>query len=123
MLRAPALLAIQGYQRFLSPYKGYGCAYRLAYGGTGCSGYAKHAIAQSGMIRAIPQILRRFAACKAAARNLHDTEESKETRKKRKDRWYDQCDVLACCDIRLCGRGKSPGADSASDCTPDCCSL
>ena len=37
MLRYLALCAIRFYQRHLSPKKGFGCAYRIVYGGCGCS--------------------------------------------------------------------------------------
>lgn len=62
-----ALLGIYGYQRWLSPRKGYRCAYSVRHGGTGCSGFAKHAIRDHGFVSALPMIRTRFADCKAAA--------------------------------------------------------
>lgn len=127
MLRQPALIAIGGYQRFLSPRKGYGCAYRLAHGGTGCSGFAKHAIADQGLLRALPLILRRFRDCKQAALALHsdDNEDETKNQREKKTRWYDYCDP--CSAGCYCPRGKGGGADTSPDCTPDCspdcCSL
>jgi len=128
MLRQPALSAIYAYQRYLSPHKGYGCAYRLAHGGTGCSGYAKHTITDLGVLKAIPLILKRFAQCKQAALTLHadksDKNDNGETQRDRKTRWYDYCDPCGGC---YCPRGSSSAADASPDCTPDCtpdcCSL
>ena len=116
MLGRLALAAIGGYQRHLSPRKGYVCAHRIAHGGTGCSGFAKAAIAEQGLWQALPRIRMRFAACRDAAESLR-----KEPRKRDKDRWYD----CACggCDLpipRGCGK-----ADTTPDCgcAPDGCSL
>jgi len=108
MLSRLALAAIGGYQRHLSPRKGYACAYRVARGGTGCSGYAKAAIADLGVWRAIPAIRQRFADCRDAAEELRDNR-----RKRQKDKWYDLCDCAGC-DI------PTPRGCSKADTTPDC---
>jgi putative component of membrane protein insertase Oxa1/YidC/SpoIIIJ protein YidD len=115
MLSRAALLAIDGYQRHLSPRKGYGCAYRIAHGGTGCSGFAKGAIAELGFGRALPLIRARFLACRDAAKELHDAKV-----KQKKDRWYDKADCCSGCDIPRCGKAD---ATPDCDCAPDCCSL
>ncbi len=123
MLSQLSLLAIRGYQRHLSPRKGYACAYRMAHGGTGCSGFAKAAIAESGLIAALPLIRARFQACRTAALSLHAKDDQKQRRKR------DACDPSGCdCGtlfhLNLC-RG-SRGADTTPDgcdCTPDGCSL
>lgn len=118
MLDRVALAAIGGYQRHLSPRKGYACAHRLARGGTGCSGYAKAAISEHGLIRAIPLIRQRFAACRDAAEELRE-----DRRKRDKGKWYDHCDCGAGCDLpspRGCGKAD---ATPDCDCTPDCCSF
>lgn len=116
MLDRLALAAIGGYQRHLSPRKGYSCALRVAHGGTGCSGFAKAAIADNGLIRAIPLIRARFADCRDAAEELRE-----DRRKRENDRWYD-CGCAGC-DLptpRGCGK-----ADTSldCDCTPDFCSF
>ena len=122
MLSRLALAAIGGYQRHLSPRKGYGCAYRVAHGGTGCSGYAKAAIADHGVLRAIPAIRQRFAACRDAAEELRE-----QKRKREKDKWYDhcasRCDRNPGCDLPVRGCGKKADLTPDCDCTPDCCSL
>jgi uncharacterized protein len=122
MLSRLALAAIGGYQRHLSPRKGYACAYRIAHGGTGCSGFAKDAIARDGLFRAIPAIRQRFADCRDAADELQE-----EKRKRRKDKWYDQCtpgcDCSPGCDVPARGCNKKADVIPDCDCTPDCCSF
>lgn len=70
MFSKVALGAIWGYQQFISPYKGFRCAHAVRHGGTGCSGYAKHAIRDHGLWRAIPAIRQRLRDCKAAYHNI-----------------------------------------------------
>jgi uncharacterized protein len=122
MLDRLALAAIGGYQRHLSPRKGYGCAFRIAQGGTGCSGYAKAAIAEHGVVRAIPLIRQRFAACRDAAEELQE-----QLRKRQKEKWYDYC-AIGCDSVPGCntlprGCGRKGDVTPDLDCTPDCCSL
>jgi putative component of membrane protein insertase Oxa1/YidC/SpoIIIJ protein YidD len=122
MLSRLALAAIGGYQRHFSPRKGYACAHRVAHGGTGCSGYAKAAIADLGLLRSIPAIRQRFADCRDAAEELRDAK-----RKREKDKWYDHCsagcDCSPGCDLPLRGCGKKADMTPDCDCTPDCCSF
>ncbi len=121
MLSRLALAGIGGYQRYLSPRKGYVCAHRVLHGGTGCSGHAKAPIATHGLIAAVPLIRVRFAACRDAAKELRDAPGRRE---KKKERWYDNCGGCdgGGCDLpfRGCGKGNA-GPDC--DCSPDCCSL
>lgn len=70
MVSKLALGAIWGYQQFLSPRKGYRCAYSVLHGGTGCSGFAKHAIRDHGLWGAVPHMRERFRDCKEASRAL-----------------------------------------------------
>ena len=67
-----ALGGIWAYQTYLSPRKGYRCAYSVAHGGTGCSGYAKHAIRDHGLWSAIAPIRQRFRDCRAAYEALRN---------------------------------------------------
>ncbi|WP_390913096.1 membrane protein insertion efficiency factor YidD [Pseudosulfitobacter sp. SM2401] len=126
MLNAASLVLIRGYQTYLSPRKGYGCAYRLAHGGTGCSGYVKHRIAETGVIRAMPSIFQRFAACKRAALSLKMTAQADQNQpKKRKSRWYNYCDPCSACGYCGASGQQSNGCDLTPDCAcaPDCCSF
>lgn len=67
MLNRPFAAAITGYQRYISPYKGFCCAYRVKHGGMSCSEYVKQALLQHGIWRAIPIAKQRFGECKLAA--------------------------------------------------------
>jgi len=69
-----AIAAIDGYQRFISPYKGFGCAHRVRTGGASCSQFARRAIARLGMVAGLLVTLRRFKACAASARMLSSAE-------------------------------------------------
>ena len=62
-----AVLTINGYQRYVSPYKGFCCAYRVVRGGDSCSEFAKQAILQNGFWHSLRAIRKRFTECKEAA--------------------------------------------------------
>ncbi|MEM6408773.1 MAG: membrane protein insertion efficiency factor YidD [Pseudomonadota bacterium] len=66
MLNKTALGAIWIYQRYISPYKGFRCAYAVHHGGPGCSGFARRAIQEHGAWHAIPFIRQRLRDCKTA---------------------------------------------------------
>jgi putative component of membrane protein insertase Oxa1/YidC/SpoIIIJ protein YidD len=63
MLKRIALAAIGLYQRYLSPRKGYSCAYRVRAGGVGCSGFGKHALGKHGLLLGLVLLRRRMAKC------------------------------------------------------------
>ena len=58
--------AISGYQRFLSPYKGYRCAHRALHGGWSCSEFGRRAVLRFGILRFLLLLRRRFARCTQA---------------------------------------------------------
>ncbi|MBB5367258.1 MULTISPECIES: membrane protein insertion efficiency factor YidD [unclassified Janthinobacterium] len=60
-----ALWAIRAYQRYLSPYKGFSCAYRVRTGRDSCSGYGYRVIARHGLIPGWALLRRRLHACGA----------------------------------------------------------
>jgi putative component of membrane protein insertase Oxa1/YidC/SpoIIIJ protein YidD len=60
---ALALAAIRFYQRFISPYKGFSCALRVATGGASCSAYGHAVIARFGLVRGLGLLQRRFELC------------------------------------------------------------
>lgn len=68
--RAAAIVAIGGYQRYLSPYKGYHCAHATLYGGLSCSEYGKQAIQANGLASGLLLLRERFRACHQAAVTL-----------------------------------------------------
>jgi uncharacterized protein len=58
-----ALAAIRMYQRFLSPIKGFSCAYRLYTGGESCSAYGYRVIGRYGIRAGVSLLRRRLHAC------------------------------------------------------------
>ena len=64
--RGLAVTAISGYQKFISPHKGFSCAHRVLYGCESCSQYFKQVIAEEGIITAIANARGRFQECREA---------------------------------------------------------
>jgi putative component of membrane protein insertase Oxa1/YidC/SpoIIIJ protein YidD len=62
-MRRIALAAIRGYQRWISPHKGYCCALRAITGGDSCSAYGYHVIERFGLRRGLGLLDRRLALC------------------------------------------------------------
>ena len=62
-MRFIALMLIRLYQRFLSPIKGYSCAYRVYTGKESCSAYGYQAIARYGVVTGYQLIRRRMDKC------------------------------------------------------------
>jgi len=58
-----ALAVIRFYQRFISPYKGFSCALRVATGGASCSAYGHAVITRFGLARGLGLLRRRFELC------------------------------------------------------------
>lgn len=82
-----AVAAIGGYQRWVSPYKGFRCAHDVLYGQGGCSGFGKRAFARYP-IRVAWSLLRlRLEACRMAA-----VAYGEEKRKKAEDCMGAACD-------------------------------
>jgi putative component of membrane protein insertase Oxa1/YidC/SpoIIIJ protein YidD len=61
-----AIAAITGYQRYLSPYKGFRCAHRVLYQGESCSQYVKRAVGEKGLLAARQSSRLRFIECNEA---------------------------------------------------------
>ena len=64
--RKLAVMAISGYQKFLSPHKGFSCAHRVLYGCDSCSQYFKRVVAEEGIMNAIAKAKGRFQECRDA---------------------------------------------------------
>ncbi|MCC5637056.1 membrane protein insertion efficiency factor YidD [Nostoc sp. CHAB 5844] len=71
LTRRVSVTAITGYQKHISPYKGFVCAHRILHGGESCSQYIKRVIAQEGLRIAFIKSRTRFQACKQANLILH----------------------------------------------------
>ena len=68
--RSLAVTAITGYQKFISPHKGFVCAHRVLYGCESCSQYFKRVIAEEGVFTAIANAKGRFQECRDASEIL-----------------------------------------------------
>lgn len=121
MLSRAALLGIHAYQRWLSPRKGYRCAYSVRHGGTGCSGYAKAAIRENGLLAAIPLVRARFADCRAAFAEIR----SEDNRRRKRSRWWHYADPTDCCNcgpsVQSCRFGGRSGASDTGLCDINPC--
>jgi putative component of membrane protein insertase Oxa1/YidC/SpoIIIJ protein YidD len=80
--RGLAVTAISGYQKFISPHKGFSCAHRVLYGCDSCSQYFKRVIAEEGIIQAIANAKGRFQECREANEILRSRRAKCRTRKK-----------------------------------------
>lgn len=58
------------YQKYISPHKGYSCAYSALHGKTSCSSWAIHIIERQGLYLFTPLMIRRFQACNQAHETL-----------------------------------------------------
>ena len=98
--RTIAVNCIEGYQRYISPYKGFCCAHRAVHDGASCSEWAKRAVNKVGVWGAFPLIIRRFKACQAAYKSLvqqsTSTEEGNEKEKKDYNPFTDKENVGCC---------------------------
>ncbi|XHS76805.1 membrane protein insertion efficiency factor YidD [Burkholderiaceae bacterium UC74_6] len=63
MPRALVILAIRAYQRFISPYKGFCCAYRVHTGRCSCSEFGRRAVARKGVFTGLMLIDARLQRC------------------------------------------------------------
>ena len=97
-MKALALLAIKGYQRFISPRKGYSCAYRVHTGYQSCSSLGYRAIRRYGLFTGLGVLNGRFDRCAAANFQFHQSQHLHHQR--------GYCDVPACdipsCDLPSC---------------------
>jgi putative component of membrane protein insertase Oxa1/YidC/SpoIIIJ protein YidD len=112
---ALALAAIRFYQRFISPYKGFSCALRVATGGASCSAYGHAVIARFGLLRGFGLLQRRFALCGHVHGRLRAVAPVQPRLKYQRG----FCDVPACdgpCDLPCHGHGGGcVSADTAFD--------
>jgi uncharacterized protein len=72
-MRAIALKSIRLYQRFLSPYKGFSCAYRVHTGSRSCSALGYRAISRYGFAGGISVLRKRLHLCGVAYRRFGAT--------------------------------------------------
>jgi putative component of membrane protein insertase Oxa1/YidC/SpoIIIJ protein YidD len=90
---------ITAYQRYVSPYKGFCCAHRVAHGGLSCSAYAKRQLLRRGIGATARSMRARFAACAAAAVMLHAAaaDAGGDDTRRRRAAPSDTSDLAHCC--------------------------
>lgn len=115
-MKALALAAIRGYQRFLSPLKGFSCAFRVFTGADGCSAYGYRVIERFGVRRGLGLLDRRLALCGHVHRRLPAPAAAPPHPRRRRQRGFCEpsCDVVAC-DLGACGHGAGHCPCSACD--------
>ncbi|MCC7643806.1 MULTISPECIES: membrane protein insertion efficiency factor YidD [unclassified Janthinobacterium] len=116
-----ALWAIRAYQRHLSPWKGFRCAYRVLTGRDSCSAYGYRVIERHGLRTGLPLLQRRLRACgerHRQHRELHP--QARRSGRRQAQAGYCDCDVpmfdcaCDCADVASLadcsrpGRGKKP---------------
>ena len=127
-----ALAAIRFYRRFISPYKGFSCALRVATGGASCSAYGHAVIARFGLRRGLGLLQRRFELCGHAHARLRVVAPPHPRLKYQRGFCDGPCDVpchghghcvsldtaidaLGCaCDVRDCGSSRRREQDRRS---------
>lgn len=126
MLDATAAAAIGAYRRYLSPYKGFCCAYRKVTGRRSCSAYALAIVERLGALALLQALPRQFARCKTAyARWLTAAQAAadgsarrRQARQTERRRWWEYCDCNPNpCDCLPCDGSSCEGADLPCDCS------
>lgn len=114
MLAWTATKAIVGYQRFISPYKGFCCAFRHQTGRHSCSEYARRLVSRRGALALLHGLPRQFARCKAAYATIaaQQREDDDERLARNRRLWLDYC----YCDCAPCDVPVPRSCDSPIDC-------
>ncbi len=118
--------ALEAYQQFISPYKGFRCAHRAVHGRDSCSQFAKRVALKRGLLALFPLLRRRFTECSVAAQVLDY--ETRETKRKSAQQRQEPassgdaspCDAADCIQIPTDGCGNvtpTDGCGSAVDAT------
>lgn len=119
-MRELALAAIGVYQRYVSPYKGFCCAYRVHTGRAGCSALGARVIRRYGLLAGAVLLRQRLRRCGEVHRQFHPRGQ-RPLAAQRGDCDLDctpDCDGPCDNDKRGCGLSR---LSAALDCC-DCCS-
>jgi putative component of membrane protein insertase Oxa1/YidC/SpoIIIJ protein YidD len=134
-MKTIALLAIKAYQRYISPRKGFCCAYRAHTGYSSCSTLGYRAIRRYGVLPGIAVLQQRFQRCSAAhqqhlalSHNQHHLRHSSQQGfcdascdcpsvdmpcdMPSSDAAQNFCDVLDCCDCGDWSRPRKNGEET-----------
>jgi putative component of membrane protein insertase Oxa1/YidC/SpoIIIJ protein YidD len=101
LIARSAVLCIEAYRRYVSPYKGYACAYHAATGRSSCSRYAQQAIGRRGVWGGVLLLRRRFGRCALAAAAFAEENSAK----LKDDKFFGQCDPAVQEFRKLCCSG------------------
>lgn len=138
MLDGLALAAIAGYQRWISPYKGFRCAYRAHTGRCSCSQLGARAIRRFGTLDGIGVLRERLYRCGVAFRRFGkfapapDSEYSPQQAAVRvPPNQRGDCDIIACVpiDAMPCDTGIGeameclPSSGPSVNCSPSPCDV
>lgn len=104
-----AIGIINLYQKYISPYKGFSCAYRLGTGGLSCSAYGKLVISKYGVNKGYALLKRRFSDCKFCSEKLTQNKIEKRKKANLKQAGFGDCGG---CDL--------PGGDCGGCDLPSC---
>ena len=72
MLNKSLIYIINFYQKYLSPHKGYCCAYKVYHDDISCSEYTKNSIQNLGFLQAILSVKQRFRDCKISEKKIKE---------------------------------------------------
>lgn len=118
LMRAAALGAIRLYQRWLSPYKGFSCAYHAHTGRRSCSQLGYRAIRRFGVAGGWRLLRQRTALCGVAHRRFSPVTRRPPARERGDcdlgcdldflpDKGPDLWNVFDCCDVGSCDWGRN----------------
>lgn len=115
-MRNVALAAIRGYQRWISPHKGFCCALRAITGGDSCSAYGYQVIERFGVRRGLGLLGRRLELCGHVHGNAMPAAPAPRPRPAARNPWRHKeqghcdvpcdspgCDLGDCIDVADCG--------------------
>ena len=117
-MKAFALLSIKAYQRFISPHKGFCCAYHAHTGNKSCSVLGFRAIRRYGVVSGIAILRQRFRRCAVAHKRYSPRRLGPNYRKQ--GGFCDAgCDVSGCdmpCDVSALDCNGASGLLDCGDC-------
>lgn len=109
LMRLLALIAIRAYQRVISPYKGFCCAYGFHTGHRSCSALGYRAIRSQGLLRGIALLQQRLDRCAIAYKRYRPSVSSRSSQR-------------GVCDLGACAPSDLPAIDCApADCDMAAC--
>ena len=96
MINKSAIISINLYQKYISPHKGYCCAYKVHHNDVSCSQFAKLTIKDIGLLKSISKILNRFKECKDSNNYIQNEYEINQKKEEFKPGKGEQCGQCSC---------------------------